>query len=74
MMFAFKNSIISSMPSPIDFSAGGASTISYWKESLRYKITRIIIQYIIESIEPEMKGTPFMDRMLIGIGKNTCEE
>jgi 2-polyprenyl-3-methyl-5-hydroxy-6-metoxy-1,4-benzoquinol methylase len=70
MMFAFKGIEIYPTASPIDFSAYNASKLSSFKESLRYNITRKIVRYIVGSIEPELKEVPFLERLLIGIGKN----
>ena len=70
MLCAFDSITIHSKPSPIDFTAYNASKLSSLKESIKYKVIRIITKYIICSIEPEMKTIPFMDRLLIGIGKN----
>ncbi len=70
MLFAFKIVEVSTIASPINFKAYNASRLSSFKESIRYLIMRKIIKFCIESIEPEMKEIPFMDRLLLGVGKN----
>lgn len=61
MKMAFNKVYIETKSSPLRLSG---------RHRWKYTFFRKIVTYILESIEPEMKGSSFMDRLLIAKGSN----
>lgn len=61
MILSFDEVKVESRSSPLRLSG---------RHKIQYYFFRKIISYILECAEPEMKDTPFMDRLLIAKGSN----
>lgn len=61
MTLAFKEVDISTKSSPLRLTG---------RHKIQYYFFRKVISYILECAEPEMKNTPFMDRLIIAKGSN----
>lgn len=64
MSLYFKDISVSPIASPLNYQMG---RIEKWK----YQISRKVIQTLFEWAEPEMRGTPFTERILIAKGTAT---